>query len=250
MTVLVTGASSGFGQAISRRFARSGAQVVVAARRADRLAELAAELGPGVLPLELDVRDWPAVERGIATLPDPFAEIDVLVNNAGLAKGLEPAQNADPADWEEMIDTNCKGLVYCTRAVLPQMVARGQGHVINLGSAGGTYPYPGANVYGATKAFVHQFSLNLRADLHGTRVRVTCVEPGISGGTEFSVTRFHGDRPRADAVYSGMRPLTAEDIAEAVWWVAAQPSHVNVNTVELMPVAQSFAAFPVDRSGI
>ena len=181
-TVLVTGASAGFGTAIARRFARQGARIVACARRADRLAALAGELGAGVLPVELDVRDRAAVDRVIGALPGEFAAIDVLVNNAGLALGLEPAQRAALDDWDQMIDTNCKGLVYLTRAVLPGMVARGRGHVINLGSVAGSYPYPGGNVYGASKAFVHQFSLNLRSDLHGTGVRVTCIEPGLAGG--------------------------------------------------------------------
>jgi len=192
VTVFVTGASSGFGAAIARRFAADGARVIASARRAERVAELAEELGPDVLALELDVTDRAAVDRVIAGLPAGFAEIDVLVNNAGLALGIEPAPSADLDAWEQMIDTNCKGLVTCTRALLPGMVARGRGHVVNLGSIAGTYPYPGANVYGASKAFVHQFSLNLRADLHGTGVRVSCVEPGLSGGTEFSTVRFGG----------------------------------------------------------
>ncbi|MET0134282.1 MAG: SDR family oxidoreductase [Kibdelosporangium sp.] len=243
----VTGASTGFGAAIARRFAAEGAHVIASARRADKLRELAAELGDRVLPLELDVRDRAAVHAAIAQLPPAFAEIDVLVNNAGLALGLEPAQRADEDDWDRMVDTNCKGLVYCTRAVLPGMVERGRGHVLNIGSVAGTYPYPGGNVYGATKAFVHQFSLNLRSDLHGTGVRVTCVEPGMVGGTEFSKVRFEGDEDKADAVYDGMRPLTAEDIAESVYWATSQPAHVNVNTIELMPVAQSFSAFQVHR---
>jgi 3-hydroxy acid dehydrogenase / malonic semialdehyde reductase len=246
-TVLVTGASSGFGAAIARRFVATGARVVVCARRTDRLAALAAEIGGQVHAIELDVRDRAAVERAIGALPPAFAEVDVLVNNAGLAKGLEPAQRADLDDWDQMIDTNCKGLVYITRAILPGMVARGRGHVINLGSVAGTYPYPGGNVYGGTKAFVHQFSLNLRSDLHGTGIRVTCVEPGMCGGTEFSTVRFGGDEARAHAVYAGMEPLGADDVAEAVHWAAHVPAHVNVNTIELMPVAQSFAAFQVHR---
>jgi 3-hydroxy acid dehydrogenase/malonic semialdehyde reductase len=240
----VTGASNGFGAAITRRFAAEGIRVIAAARRMDKLAALADELGPDVLPVELDVRDRAAVEAVVPALP----EVDILVNNAGLALGLEPAQRADVDDWDRMVDTNCKGLVYCTRALLPGMVARGAGHVINIGSVAGTYPYPGGNVYGATKAFVHQFSLNLRSDLHGTGVRVTSVEPGMSGGTEFSTVRFEGDQAKADAVYAGMQPLTAEDIAESVYWVTSQPAHVNVNTIELMPVAQSFAAFQVHRA--
>lgn len=245
-TVFVTGASSGFGTAITRRFAAAGARVVAAARRAGRLKELAAELGPRVLPVTLDVRDRAAVGDVIGGLPAEFAEIDVLVNNAGLALGLGPAQEADLDDWEQMIDTNCKGLAYCTRAVLPGMVARRRGHVVNLGSVAGTYPYPGGNAYGGSKAFVREFSLNLRSDLHGTGIRVTCVEPGMAD-TEFSLVRFSGDRAKADDVYTGMQPLTADDIAESVYWAATLPPHVNVNTVELMPVAQSFAPFQVAR---
>ncbi len=237
-TVFVTGASSGFGAAIARRFAAEGATVLAAARRVDRIPA-----HERIRPVALDVRDADAV-RSVA---DALPAIDVLVNNAGLAKGLEPAHRADLADWDDMLDTNCRGLVHCTRAVLPGMVARGRGHVINLGSVAGTYPYPGGNVYGATKAFVRQFSLNLRSDLHGTGVRVTCVEPGMCEGTEFSVVRFGGDTDRAAAVYDGMQALTADDIAETVHWAAAQPPHVNVNTIELMPVAQSSGPFQVHR---
>ncbi|MBP2319864.1 3-hydroxy acid dehydrogenase/malonic semialdehyde reductase [Kibdelosporangium banguiense] len=244
----VTGASTGFGAAITRRFAAEGAHVIASARRADKLKELADELGDQVLPLELDVQDRDAVYAAVEGLPARFANIDVLVNNAGLALGLEPAHRADQDEWDRMIDTNCKGLVTCTRAILPGMVSRGSGHVINIGSVAGTYPYPGGNVYGATKAFVHQFSLNLRSDLHGTGVRVTCVEPGMVGGTEFSKVRFAGDEDKADAVYAGMQALTPEDIAESVHWAATQPAHVNVNLIELMPVAQSFGAFQVYRT--
>jgi 3-hydroxy acid dehydrogenase/malonic semialdehyde reductase len=245
-TVFVTGASSGFGAAVARRFAAEGARVIVAARRADRVRDLAGELGPQVLPLTLDVRDRAAVATVVDALPPEFAAIDLLVNNAGLALGLNPAQDADLDDWDQMIDTNCKGLVHCTRAILPGMVARGRGHVINLGSVAGTYPYPGGNVYGGTKAFVHQFSLNLRSDLHGTGVRVTCVEPGMAD-TEFSTVRYGGDRAKADSVYAGMEPLTADDIAESIYWSATLPPHVNVNTIELMATAQSFAPFQVAR---
>ncbi|HEX3761701.1 MAG TPA: SDR family NAD(P)-dependent oxidoreductase [Kofleriaceae bacterium] len=246
-TVLVTGASAGFGMSIARRFAADGARVVIAARRGDRIAALAGELGDRSHAIELDVRDRAAVERTVAELPAAFAEIDVLVNNAGLAKGLEPAQRATVDDWDQMVDTNCKGLMYATRAVLPGMVARGRGHVINLGSVAGSYPYPGGNVYGASKAFVHQFSLNLRSDLHGTGIRVTCIEPGLAGGTEFSTVRFNGDQQRASAVYTGVDALGPDDVAEAVHWVASLPAHVNVNVLELMTVAQSFAPFQVDR---
>ena len=246
-TVFITGASSGFGAAITRRFAAAGARVVATARRSDRLEDLAAELGPLMLPVTLDVRDRAAVAEVIGGLPAEFAQIDVLVNNAGVALGLNPAQDADLDDWEQMIDTNCKGLAYCTRAILPGMVARRRGHVVNLGSVAGSYPYPGGNAYGGTKAFVHQFSLNLRSDLHGTGVRVTCIEPGMAD-TEFSTVRFSGDKAKADAVYADMQPLTADDIAGAVYWAATLPPHVNVNTMELMPVTQSFAPFQVARN--
>ncbi|MFC9256928.1 SDR family oxidoreductase [Amycolatopsis thailandensis] len=246
-TVFVTGASAGFGVEIVRRFAADGAKVVAAARSKDRLDKLADELGENVLPFELDVRDADAVAALPGTLPDGFAEVDLLVNNAGLAKGLEPAQRAKLDDWDQMIDTNIKGLAHLTRALLPGMVERGRGHVINIGSVAGSYPYPGGNAYGATKAFVHQFSLNLRADLQGTGVRVTNVEPGLVGGTEFSVVRFEGDQSKADNVYKGTTPLTAADVAESVFWAASQPEHVNINVIELMPVVQSFSALHIHR---
>jgi 3-hydroxy acid dehydrogenase/malonic semialdehyde reductase len=244
--VFVTGASSGFGAAVARRFAAGGARVVAAARRSDRLKDLAADLGDLVLPVTLDVRNRAAVAEVVAALPEEFAEVDVLVNNAGLALGQHLAQEADLDDWDQMIDTNCKGLVYCTRAVLPGMVARRRGHVINLGSVAGTYPYPGGNAYGGTKAFVHQFSLGLRSDVHGSGVRVTCIEPGMAD-TEFSTVRFHGDRAKADIVYAGMQPMTADDIAESIYWAATMPAHVNVNVIELMATAQSLAAYQVAR---
>jgi 3-hydroxy acid dehydrogenase/malonic semialdehyde reductase len=245
----VTGASSGFGDAIARRYARAGVRVVAAARRQDRLARLVDEFGEDLIfSSVLDVRDRAAIEQLVSTLPPAFAEIDVLVNNAGLALGLGPAQDADLDQWQQMIETNCTGLVYVTRAILPGMVERRRGHVVNMGSIAATYPYPGGNVYGATKAFVHQFSLGLRADLPGTGVRVTCIEPGLVSGSEFSEVRFGGDTERAAAVYAGTDPLTAEDIAAAVEWVTFQPAHVNVNLLELMPVSQSFGPLPVDRS--
>ncbi|MFI9450517.1 SDR family oxidoreductase [Amycolatopsis sp. NPDC052450] len=246
-TVFVTGASAGFGVEIVRRFAADGAKVVAAARSKDRLDKLAGELGENVLPFELDVRDADAVAALPGTLPAEFAQVDLLVNNAGLAKGLEPAHRAKLDDWDQMIDTNIKGLAHLTRALLPGMVERGRGHVINIGSVAGSYPYPGGNAYGATKAFVHQFSLNLRADLQGTGVRVTNVEPGLVGGTEFSVVRFEGDQSKADNVYKGTTPLTAADVAESVFWAASQPEHVNINVIELMPVVQSFSALHIHR---
>ena len=248
MIVLVTGATAGFGAAIARRFHAAGHKIVAAGRRADRLEALAAELGrETVHPLVLDVRDRDAVAAAIAGLPADFAEIDLLVNNAGLALGLEPAQSADLDAWDQMVDTNVKGLMYVTRAVLPGMTARGRGHVINLGSVAATYPYPGGNVYGATKAFVRQFSLNLRADLAGTRVRVTDIEPGLVGGTEFSNVRFRGDDDRAAKLYEGADALTPDDVAESVFWVANLPARVNVNALELLPVSQSFGPLPVHR---
>jgi 3-hydroxy acid dehydrogenase/malonic semialdehyde reductase len=242
----VTGATSGFGAACARAFTRAGARVVLTGRRGERLAELARELGDQALPVVLDVRDRGAVESAIAALPAPFSAIDVLVNNAGLALGLEPAQRASLDEWETMIATNCTGLVTVTRAVLPGMVERNRGHVVNLGSVAGSYPYPGGNVYGATKAFVRQFSLNLRSDLLGTAVRVTSVEPGMAE-TEFSLVRFGGDASRARKVYEGVSPLTGEDVADAIVWAVTRPPHVNVNALELMPVQQAFGPFSVSR---
>lgn len=248
MIVFVTGATSGFGLAIARRFATDGCRIVAAGRRGDRLEALTAELGGDVVhPLVLDVRDRAAVEQAVAGLPAAFAEIDILVNNAGLARGLEPAQAADLDGWDAMVDTNVKGLLYITRALLPGMVARDRGHVVNMGSVAANWPYPGGNVYGATKAFVRQFSLNLRADLAGTRVRVTDIEPGLVGGTEFSTVRFAGDRDRAAKLYASADALTPGDIAEAVHWVAGLPGRVNINTLEIMPVTQSFGALPISR---
>ncbi len=248
MIVLVTGASSGFGAGIARKFARHGHRVIAAARRTDRLQALAAELGSRLLPVALDVTDKAAIDHMLAGLPADWREIDVLVNNAGLALGLEPAQDAHLADWETMIATNCQGLVWMTRALLPSMVARGGGLVINIGSVAGHYPYPGGNVYGATKAFVEQFTLNLRADLVGTGVRATNLAPGMSGGTEFSNVRFKGDDAAASKVYQGTQPLTADDVAEAAWWVASLPPHVNINQIEMMPTCQGFSPFTVRRS--
>ncbi|MBU8895752.1 SDR family NAD(P)-dependent oxidoreductase [Corallococcus sp. M34] len=247
MIVLVTGATAGFGLAIVRRFVKDGARVIATGRRADRLDALRAELGPQVLPVTMDVRDREAVERAVQSLPADFAEVDVLVNNAGLALGLEPAQASRVENWDVMVDTNVKGLLYCTHALLSGMVARNRGHIVNIGSIASEFPYPGGNVYGGTKAFVRQFSLNLRADLHGTAVRVTDIEPGLVGGTEFSQVRFEGDAARAAAPYANTQPLTPEDIADAVHWVATRPAHVNVNVLSVMPVAQSFGPLPIKR---
>jgi 3-hydroxy acid dehydrogenase/malonic semialdehyde reductase len=249
MIVFITGASAGFGAAIARRFARDGVRLILAARRVDRVKALAAELNVATHIIELDVRDNAAVEKAVADLPADFRAVDLLVNNAGLALGLEPAHRARLDDWERMVDTNIKGLMYMTRAVLPGMVERGRGHVVNIGSTAGEWPYPGGNVYGGTKAFVRQFSLNLRADLIGTPIRVTDVEPGLAGGTEFSNVRFHGDDARAAKVYENTEALTAEDVAETVHWIATRPAHVNINTISLMPVCQAHAAWAVHRKG-
>jgi 3-hydroxy acid dehydrogenase / malonic semialdehyde reductase len=246
MVIFITGASSGFGAAIARRFVADGAKVVATGRRLERLQALREELGSALLPLQLDVRDRAAVEAAVAALPAEFAEVDVLVNNAGLALGLQPAHKTEPEDWERMVDTNIKGLMYCTRALLPGMVARDRGHVVNLGSVAGEWPYPGGNVYGGTKAFVRQFSLNLKADLLGSRVRVSEIEPGMAD-TEFSVVRFGGDAEKAKAVYAGIQPLSAEDIADTVHWIVSRPGHVNINTISLMPTCQAFSPFAGKR---
>ncbi|MGL5041019.1 MAG: SDR family oxidoreductase [Aeromonas sp.] len=247
MIAMVTGASSGFGAAISRQLVQAGYQVIGTGRRQDRLITLAAELGPSFLPWTFDVQDNVATRAAIANLPAMWQPVDVLVNNAGLALGLEPAHQADLDDWEQMIATNISGLTRLTRLLLPGMVARNQGHIINIGSIAGTYPYPGGNVYGATKAFVKQFSLNLRADLAGTALRVTNVEPGLCGGTEFSNVRFHGDDTKAAAVYQGVQAIGPDDIASTVLWVCQQPAHVNINSIEIMPVAQTFGPLAISR---
>jgi 3-hydroxy acid dehydrogenase / malonic semialdehyde reductase len=247
MIVFVTGASAGFGVAIARAFVKAGHQVVATARRKGRLNALADELGDALLPYELDVRDREAVAALPASLPAGFAAIDVLVNNAGLALGVEPAHKAKLDDWAGMIDTNCMGLVQVTHALLPGMVERNRGHVVNVGSTAGSWPYAGGNVYGATKAFVRQFSLNLRTDLAGTALRVTDVEPGLCGGTEFSNVRFHGDADKAAGVYRNVQPLTPEDIAESIYWIVTRPAHVNINTIELMPIAQTYGGLAVHR---
>ncbi len=247
MIAMVTGASSGFGESISRQLVLAGYKVIGTGRRAERLAALADELGEQFLPLAFDVQDKAATRAAIAALPAEWSEVDLLVNNAGLALGLEPAHKADLEDWEQMIATNISGLTLLTRLLLPGMVARNRGHVINIGSIAGTYPYPGGNVYGATKAFVKQFSLNLRADLAGTAIRVTNVEPGLCGGTEFSNVRFHGDDAKAASVYQGVEAIQPEDIANTVLWVSQQPAHVNINSIEIMPVAQTFGPLNISR---
>ncbi len=243
---LVTGATSGFGRATAEALVGAGARVIATGRRGDRLKELAARHPGKVHPVVLDVRDRAASEAAIPALPAEWRAIDLLVNNAGLALGLEPAQRASLDEWQQMIETNCLGLVTMTRAVLPGMVERNRGHVVNVGSVAATYPYPGGNVYGATKAFVQQFTLNLKADVLGTAVRVTVIEPGMAE-TEFSLVRFQGDAAKASKVYEGITPLTGEDVAETVLWVASLPAHVNVNRIELMPVQQAFSPFTVSR---
>lgn len=247
MIIFVTGATAGFGEAIARKFIQAGHRVIASGRRQDRLDALKAELGDALYTVQFDVRDRQSVEQAVAALPEAWRNVDVLVNNAGLALGLEPAFNTNLDDWETMIDTNNKGLVFMTRAVLPEMVKRNQGHVINIGSTAGNWPYAGGNVYGATKAFVRQFSLGLRADLFGTQVRVTNIEPGLVGGTEFSSVRFKGNEEKVSKTYDNTQPLTAEDVAEAVFWVATLPAHVNINTLEMMPVCQSYAGLSVHR---
>ena len=247
-TIYITGASSGFGAACARRFAREGWRLVLTGRRRGHLERLRDELKADCQLLVQDVRDRERIAADLAALPEGFREIEVLVNNAGLALGMAPAPEADLDQWETMIDTNIKGLVYCTRLILPGMVARGRGHIVNIGSVAGNWPYPGGNVYGASKAFVKQFSLNLRADLLGTGVRVSNVEPGLAE-TEFSLVRFGGDRDQAGAVYEGTKPLTGEDIADIVLWLVSQPPHVNINRVEVMPVCQSCGPFAIHRRG-
>ena len=248
MIVFITGASAGFGAEMARTFARNGHRVVLAARRTERIAELAAELGDAALPVTLDVTSRASIDAALAALPPDWRAIDVLVNNAGLALNTLPAHEVPLEDWETMIATNCQGLVTMTRAVLPAMVARGSGLIINLGSVAGHFPYPGGNVYGATKAFVAQFTLNLRADLIGTGVRATDLAPGLCGGTEFSNVRMHGDDAAAAKVYEGTTPLSPEDIANTAYWIATLPPHVNVNRIEMMPTCQGFAPFAIKRT--
>ncbi|WP_027715376.1 SDR family NAD(P)-dependent oxidoreductase [Desulfuromonas sp. TF] len=242
-TALITGATSGFGAACARRFAKEGWRLILSGRRTERLEELRRDLGEAVTAvITLDVRDREAVFSALQDLSD----VDLLLNNAGLALGLEPAWEVDPEDWETMVDTNVKGVMYCTRAILPGMVKRNRGHIVNIGSIAGSWPYPGGNVYGATKAFVQQFSRNLRADLLGTRVRVTNIEPGMAE-SEFSKVRFKGDDDRAGAVYEGTEPLRPADIAEVVFFAATLPPHVNVNTLEVMSIDQSWGHLAVHR---
>lgn len=243
MLALVTGASAGFGYSISKKLIESDYKVIGCGRRAEKLEELQKQLGENFYPLVFDMTDTAEnINKLFKELPNEFQidQIDLLVNNAGLALGLEPADKADLDDWYTMIDTNVKGLVTVTRLILPSMVKKKSGLIINMGSIAGTYPYPGGNVYGATKAFVEQFSLNLRADLAGTGVRVTNIEPGLCGGTEFSLVRFKGDQEKANSLYDKKNPILPEDIANTVAWIASQPPHININPIEMMPTTQTF----------
>jgi serine 3-dehydrogenase len=247
-TAFITGATAGIGAATARRFGREGWRIVAAGRRRDRLDALAAEIGADqVHPLVFDIADMDGIAPAVDTLPPGFRDIDLLVNNAGLALGTAPAQEGDLAGWRTMIDTNVTGLVAVTRTLLPRLIER-KGAILNLSSVAATYPYRGGNIYAGTKAFVRAFSLDLRSDLHGTGVRVTSIEPGMVE-TEFTLVRTGGDRAASEALYRGMNPMTADDIAETLWWVATLPPHLNINAIELMPVSQSFAGFQVAREG-
>lgn len=243
---MITGATGGLGHAFARRFAAIGCKLILTSRKANELRAMATELNVPVHHAAIDIRNRAAVEELFADLPPEFRAIDLLINNAGLALGLEPAQASDLDDWETMIDANVRGLVVCTRLALGGMAARRRGHIINISSTAASYPYPGGHVYCATKAFVTQFSLALRSDLHSAGVRVTSIEPGMVE-TPFSLTRFKGDASRAAAVYAGANPLTAEDVAETVFWAATLPPHVNINRIELMPATQAPGPLIVQR---
>lgn len=249
-TVLVTGASSGFGKAICQKLIADGYKVIGSARRIEKLTALATQLGANFLPLQLDVTKTDAIDNLLSDLPQNFRQIDILINNAGLALGMEPAYEANYADWEIMIQTNIIGLIHLTRVILPDMVARNNGYIINLGSTAGNYAYKGGNVYGASKAFVKQFSANLRTDLLGKKIRVTNIEPGLCGGTEFSNVRFHGDNNKAAAVYHGVDYIKPEDIANTVAWLVNSPEYFNVNFMEIMPVAQASGGLAVIKDDL
>ncbi len=248
-SIFITGATSGFGEACARRFAQAGWSLIVTGRRADRLHDLAAELSAhtDVLPLVLDVRNRAAMASAIDQLPERFSRLRGLVNNAGLALGSDAAQDCDLDQWETMVDTNIKGLLYSTRLLLPRLIAHGAGaSIVNLGSIAGNWAYPGSHVYGASKAFVRQFSLNLRCDLLGTGVRVTNLEPGLCE-SEFSLVRFDGDQARYDSIYQGANAIQPADIADTIFWLCNQPAHLNVNSLELMPVSQAWSNFAIHR---
>ena len=245
-TLLVTGATAGFGAAVLERFVSSGWRAVATGRRADRLQALVERFGPDrVHTAAFDIRDLDAMQAALDAIPAPFRDVDLLVNNAGLALGTAPAQRADLAQWRQMIDTNVTALAAMTYKLLPTLVER-RGAILNISSIAGSYPYAGGNVYGATKAFVTQFSLNLRSDLHGTGVRVTSIEPGLAE-TEFTLVRTGGDQAASDALYAGTHPITAADIADQAWWIANLPPHLNINRLEVMPVSQSLAGLQVHR---
>lgn len=246
--VAITGASSGIGAATARYFAKQGHPLALMARRQDRLLQLKEELKVPCAIYELDVRFADRVHETIESIENEVGPIEIFVNNAGAGFGLEPAYECNLKEWEECVDVNIMGVLYCTRTVLPYMVKRNKGHIINLGSVAGHYPYPGGNVYGATKAFIEQFSLNLRADLLGKQIRVSCIQPGLTAGTEFSVVRFRGDEKRADSVYANTKPLQAEDIAEVIYFCTSVPPHVNLNTIEVMPVDQAFSPLAIRRN--
>jgi NADP-dependent 3-hydroxy acid dehydrogenase YdfG len=249
-TIFVTGATAGFGLACVRSFCAQGARVIACGRRQERLHELEKEMNSSLLhTLPLDVRDNMAVMQSIASLPEAFSKVDILINNAGLALGFGSYETQSMDDIEQMVDTNIKGVLFCTHALLAGMIERNRGHVVNIGSVAGIYPYPGGNAYGGTKAFVAQFSLNLRADLLGKNIRVTVVEPGMAE-TEFSLVRFHGDTGKSSNVYQGVDALTAEDVADSILWAISRPDHVNVNRVELMPTQQAFSPFAVHREKV
>ncbi|MBW4019092.1 SDR family NAD(P)-dependent oxidoreductase [Moraxella osloensis] len=246
MNILVTGVTAGFGKAIAELLISKGHTVIGTGRRQEKLDELQTQLGDNFISLNFDVSDLPATKTALQTLPnDVLNNLDVLVNNAGLALGLEPADKTDFADWQQMVNTNILGLIHLTHEILPSMVANNDGYIINLSSTAGSYPYFGGNVYGATKAFVTQFSLNLRADLVGKNIRVSNIEPGLCGGTEFSNIRFHGDDAKAAQVYDSVQYVTPQDIANMVAWLIEQPKHVNINRIEVMPTAQTFAGLKV-----
>ena len=249
MIVLITGATSGFGMSCAKLFSKKGYKTILIGRRKDRLTKLSKKLGvKRNLPIQLDVRDKKNVFQTIEDLPNDFRKITVLINNAGLAWGLEPAHKVDIKKWDTMIDTNCKGLVYMTRAVLPGLIKRNKGHIVNIGSVAGSYPYQGGNVYGGTKAFVKQFSLGLKSDLLGTKVKITNIEPGMAD-TEFSLVRFSGNKKKANDVYKKMTPLNGKDIAETILWSVNRPPHVNINRIEIMPLQQGFNFFAISRTG-
>lgn len=248
-TILITGASSGFGKACAEKFAQGGNSLILLARREDRLVQLREQLASkcSIFTARFDVTDAECVGNTLSNLPSAFKNIDILVNNAGLALGLEPAHQANFNDWETMVHTNILGLLRVTRYLLPTMVERNSGHIVNIGSMAGSWPYPGANAYGASKAFVQQFSRELRADLLGKNIRVSNIDPGMAA-TEFSIARFKNDELKAKDVYQNTKPLSAEDIAEIIHWVTSVPPHVNINTVEVMPVCQAWGALNVDRT--